>query len=76
MLFVDFQHFRTVAIDIDYVEDIVWPTLILAEYYDTPHKIKNRKIDPYTAFEDAGVELKYNPKESDKVRKFLFSYRN
>ena len=53
--------------DIDYVNQVVWPTITLADFFDVPHRIKDRKLDPYTVFEDAGVKLIYDPRESDKV---------
>ena len=46
----------------------IWPTLTLSKYYDTPDHLKERKIDPFTAFEDAGVKLICNPRDSIKVR--------
>ena len=60
------------AIDIDYVDDVIWPSLTLSDYYDTPQKMKDQKIDPYSVFATAGVKLIYDPRESDKVKKFSF----
>ena len=61
------QYFRKVAIDIDYVEEVVWPTVTLSDFYDIPLAVKERTIDPFVAFADAGVELIHDPKDSDQV---------
>lgn len=53
--------------DIDYTEKLIWPTVNLQDLRDTPSTIKDRKLDPFSAFEDAGLKLIFEKNDSEKV---------
>nr|CAB3263880.1 uncharacterized protein LOC100180038 [Phallusia mammillata] len=59
------QHFRDVTLDIDYVDKKVWPIIELKDFTTGP--MANRKIDLFSVFEDAGLKLRYDDANSDKV---------
>ncbi|XP_076816375.1 uncharacterized protein LOC143462197 isoform X1 [Clavelina lepadiformis] len=59
--------FRTVAIDVDYVEKVAWPTIALSDFYETPDHLQERKLDAFAVFEDAGIKLLHDPEDRDKL---------
>nr|XP_026694191.1 uncharacterized protein LOC100180038 isoform X2 [Ciona intestinalis] len=59
--------FRDLQIDIDYVDRVVWPTIKLSDFHDAPEDMKDRKLDPFAVFEDAGIKLHYESSDSDEI---------
>ncbi|XP_039251998.2 uncharacterized protein LOC120329438 [Styela clava] len=59
--------FKDIKIDIDYTDKMVWPIVELFNLGAPPAGMSDRKIDAFSAFEDAGLKLHYNEADSEKV---------
>ncbi|XP_078491500.1 hemocyanin-like protein 1 isoform X2 [Ciona intestinalis] len=62
------DHFRDIHLDIDYVEKVYWPIIELRKYKGVYGKMKDRNLDLFSVFEDAGLKLHYNPDDSQEVK--------
>lgn len=61
------QFFREVGLDIDYTEKVTWPVVEVTNVAEAPENMRDRKIDAFQAFEDAGIKLVYDETQSEKV---------
>lgn len=55
-------------LDIDYTEEIIFPVV---ETYNLPYGKGDRKIDAFSAFEDAGLKLIYKKSDCQQVHKII-----
>ena len=52
---------------IHYTDQVIWPVIDLSNLSDVSLNLKDRRIDPMAAFNDAGIEMIYDPNDCLKV---------
>ena len=50
-----------------YTDQVIWPVIDLSNFSNVSLNLKDRRIDPVAAFDDAGIEMIYDPNNCLKV---------